>query len=407
MNFKDVNRGVKVRVYPDDNQEDLFKQNIGCVRLVYNHILSEMIYDYKIAKQYHTGPVNLNNRKYCNMKLTNLKRNVNYGFLYDVESSSLQSAFNNLIQAMKNYFSGRTNFPYFKSKKNDDKLSFRIINNNNVKTSKNKLKIAKYGWIKCKGLRKITGKILSVTISHVGDKWFASINYKNSIGTEFKKTNKSVGVDLGIKNLLTLSNGEVKAKLQLKKLEEKIKKEQRKLSRKIKNSNNWMKNKKRIQEAHLKMKNTRKDYIHKITTELIQKYDEIVIENIKSQNLMKRTPLGEKNKSTLSKNIGHSAWHEIKKQLKYKAQWYGKQIIEVDPRNTSKKCHKCGHTNQKLKLADRIWTCDKCKTLHDRDINAAKNILKKGHKKICTVGETGIQACITIVHKNHLNKKNQ
>ena len=238
-----------------------------------------------------------------------------------------------------------------------------------IRIEDNKLKVGKHGFVRVRGLRNITGKILSITISKIGNKWFGSIAYHKVIIEPLPKTNKSIGVDVGIKDLAILSTGEKITKLISTPLEKRITKLQKNLSRKIKGSKNYQKNKDKLANAHLKLRNKRNDYIHKLTWKLVKEFDTIVIEDLKVSNLLKN--------HCLARSISHSSWFEIRRQLKYKCEWYDKQLIIVNPHYTTKECNKCGFINKELSLANRSWICPSCNTIHDRDINAAINILNR------------------------------
>ena len=270
---------------------------------------------------------------------------------------------------MKNFFNNIAKYPRFKSKRNPIQ-SFKVKNvTNSVRIEGNKVRIGKHGFVRARGLKNIKGKILSTTVSRIGTKWFASITYSKVRVNLLPKTNKSVGIDVGIKDLAILSTGEKITKLNSVKLEERIVKLQKSLSRKIKGSKNYLKNKDKLTEAHLKLRNLRNDYTHKLTWKLINEFDTIVLEDLKVSNLLKN--------HRLAKSISHANWFEIRRQLEYKCNWYNKELIVVNPHYTTKECNNCGFINKELSLADRSWTCLSCDTIHDRDVNAAINILNR------------------------------
>ena len=365
--FKEVKKAVKVQLYPTNEQKILFNRNISHARFVFNKIKESCEYHYKIIQEQNAQPQNLINPKFCNIQLSQLKKS--HSFLYDSESTSLQGSYENYIQGMANFFEKRSQYPRYKSKRNPVQ-SFKVKNvNNSVRIENEKIKIAKHGLVRVRGLRKIKGKIQHITITRVGNKWFASINYSKVIIKPLKKPQKTVGIDVGITDLAILSTQEKITKLQSTPYEEKITKLQKSLSRKKYGSKNWEKTKNKLTLAHLKLKNARSDHIHKVTWKLVNEYDTIVIENLKVSNMMKN--------HKLAKSIANASWFEFKRQLEYKCEWYNKELIVVNPHNTSKKCNNCGYINKKLTLADRKWTCPNCDTTLDRDINAAYNILNR------------------------------
>lgn len=358
---------MKVQLYPTNEQKLLFDENIRHARFVFNKIKESCEYHYKIIKEQNVEPKNLINRVFCNMQLSELKKSNK--FLYNSDSTSLQSSYENYIQSMNNFFAKRAKYPRYKSRRNPVQ-SFKVKNvNNSVKIENGKIKIAKHGLVRVRNLRKIKGKIQHITITQIANKWFASINYSKVTTKPLKKTGQKVGIDVGITDLAILSTGEKITKLNSTKYENKIVKLQKNLDRKKYGSKNWEKNHNKLTLAHLKLKNTRNDYIHKTSWKIINKYDTIVIEDLKITNMMKN--------HKLAKSIANASWYELKRQLKYKCEWYNKELILINPHNTSKECNKCGHINKELTLADREWICPQCNSTLDRDINAAHNILNR------------------------------
>ena len=209
--LKEVNKAVKVQLYPTNEQKILFTKNINHARFVFNKTKESCEYHYKIIKKHNIQPQNLINRKFCNIQLSQLKKSNK--FLYDSDSTSLQGSYENYIQSMKNFFAKRAKYPRYKSKRNPVQ-SFKVKNvNNSVRTENGKIKVAKHGLVRVRGLRNIKGKIQHITISKVGNKWFASINYSKVIHTPLKKVSKKVGIDVGITDLAILSTGEKITKL--------------------------------------------------------------------------------------------------------------------------------------------------------------------------------------------------
>ncbi|MDR2624018.1 MAG: transposase [Methanobrevibacter sp.] len=219
----------------------------------------------------------------------------------------------------------------------------------------------------------IPGKIISGTVSVENNKSYISITTEEMVQNK-PKTGKIVGVDLGLKDVATLSTGFKTSKIQLKELDDKIKRHHQILSKKIKDGCNWCKVKGKLSQLYSDKKNKIQDKLNKLTTYIISEFDEVYVGDVNSQ-------LGLKNKK-LSKVTSDAHWYEIKKQLQYKAEWYGKKFEMVDEKYTSQTCHNCKHQFKELKLNIRTWTCSNCGTINDRDINAAVNIR--------TVGTTGI-----------------
>ena len=256
----------------------------------------------------------------------------------------------------------------YKSRKNPVQ-SFRTLN---IKIINGKLKLPKIkSLILIKYSRKVKGDILTATITkNNSNQYFVSINVKNSPVKQLKKTKQKIGIDLGLKDMATFSNGFKTGKIHLKEIDNKIKRQNQILSNRVKNGCNWVKAKTKLNTLYHKKKNIINDFLHKTTTQLVHTFDEIYIGNVISQ-------LGLKNKH-LAKTAADQHWYEFKRQLEYKSDWYGKTFRVVNEKYTSKTCNNCGYVTESLNLNIRSWICPKCSIKHDRDINAAKNILTVG-----------------------------
>jgi putative transposase len=260
----------------------------------------------------------------------------------------------------------------FKSRKNPLQI-FRTLN---IKIIEGNLKLPKIkSTIPMKYSKQVQGDILTATISkNNSNQYFVSINVKNSPVKQLKNTEKEIGIDLGLKDLATYSNGHKTGKIHLNKIDKKIERQHQILSNKVKNGCNWVKVKTKLNRLYQKKKNIINDFLHKTTTKIVRDFDEIYVGNVNSQ-------LGLKNKH-LVRTTADQHWYEFKRQLKYKLDWYGKHFEVVDEKYTSKTCSNCGHVIGSLNLNIRRWVCPECNICHDRDVNAAQNIL--------TVGTTGI-----------------
>lgn len=300
-----------------------------------------------------------------------------YEWLKEVDKFSLTNSVFNMDYAYQKFFKEHTGYPKFRSKKDNKRSYTTTYSNNNIEVSfeKNKVKLPKLKWVKAKVSRSFTGQIKSATISQTpSGKYFVSILVDCEIEPLEPVENK-IGIDLGIKNLVITSNGErFQNPKALQKYQNKLAREQRKLSKKKLGSKNRNKQRIKVAKIYEKIANIRNDNLHKISHKLTNENQVIVSENLSVSNMVKS--------HNLAKSISDCGWYELTRQLAYKAEWYKRTYVKVDTfYPSSQTCSCCGYVNPETRdLSVRKWTCPECHTVHDRDVNAAKNILNEGLK---------------------------
>ena len=371
--MKIIKKAYKFRIYPTLEQVIFFLKNFGCVRKVYNLMLDDRKKSYEEYKS--TGI----KTEYP----TPAKYKEEYPYLKEVDSLALANAQLNLEKAFKNFLKNKDfGFPKYKCKSNPVQ-SYTTNNQNTIYIKDSYIKLPKLkSLVKIKLHREIKGIIKSVTISKNSlDHYFVSILCEEEI-EELPKTNKNIGIDLGIKEFATMSDCTKVENLKLsKEYEKKLKREQRKLSRrcklakdsdkKLSDSKNYQKQKKKVAKIHNKIRNKRKDFVNKLSTKIINNHDIICIEDLNIKGMLKN--------HKLAKSISDVSWSEFVRQLEYKANWYGRKIVKVPTfYPSSKTCSSCGNIKETLTLSERIYHCEYCGLEVDRDYNASINILRKG-----------------------------
>ena len=361
-----INKTYKFRIYPTVEQEVLLAKHFGCTRWVYNYFLNERKEQYQKSKK--------SDNYYAQAKtLTEIKKQAETEWLKEVNSQTLQFALRSLDTAFLNFFRGNAQFPKFKSKKH--KNTFTIPQFGTVSNGLLFIPKLKDG-IKVKLHREVKGKIgkMNITKTPTG-KYYVSI-FTEQVIEELPKTNKQVGIDLGLKDfVITSDNKKFKNNRYRRKYAKQLKKAQQHLSRKQKGSNGFEKQKIKVAKIHEKIASCRLDTLHKVSRKLVNEFDVIVCEDLNVKGMIKN--------HKLSKHIADASWGNFVTLLQYKCDWYGKELVKVNRfYPSSKTCSECGWINQDLNLSMRHWTCKSCGVIHDRDVNASRNILKEGLKNI-------------------------
>ena len=361
----EIKRSYKFRFYPTAGQEMILAKTFGCARFAYNYMLrlrmdAWMQWQERIG--YHE----------TSAALTALKKQPEYAWLNEVPSVPVQQALRHLQTAFNNFFAKRAGYPRFKRKDGPQSATYTT---SAFKWGGKSLKLAKMSEpLDVRWSRKIpkAAKVTTVTVSKdSAGRYFVSLLCDDVVAKKPAVDGK-IGIDLGLTHFATLSTGEkVAAPNTFRRYEKKLAKLQRRLAKKTNGSKRREKARIKVARLHAKIADTRRDFLHKLSTRLINENQVIAIESLSVLNMQKNR--------YLSKSISDASWSEFVRQLKYKAHWYGRELIGVDRwYPSSKRCSDCGYTMPKMPLSVREWVCPECGSIHDRDINAARNVLAAG-----------------------------
>ncbi|WP_381798524.1 RNA-guided endonuclease InsQ/TnpB family protein [Streptomyces niveus] len=361
-----VKRAFKYRFYPTDAQAAELSRTFGCVRKVYNMALAARTEAW--ARQER---VNYNQ---TSALLTAWKKTEELAYLNEVSSVPLQQTLRHLQVAFTNFFGRRAKYPRFKSRKNSRKSA--EYTTSAFRFREGKLTLAKMSQpldIVWSRTLPVGAKPSTVTVSQdAAGRWFVSLLVEDPAVRPLAGNGNAVGIDVGLSHLLTLSTGEKVVNPRHERRDRrKLAKAQRELSRKAKGSNNRAKARRKAARVHARIADRRRDHLHKLTTRLVRENQTLVIEDLTVRNMVKNRKL--------ARAISDAAWAQFRSMLAYKAAWYGREVIAVDrffP--SSKLCSHCGAIQAKMPLNVRTWTCGRCGTVHDRDVNSANNLLAAG-----------------------------
>jgi putative transposase len=359
-------QAFKFEMMPDGAQQRTMHQFAGMCRFVYNKALET-----HQARRAKKEPY-ANHFESCQW-LIGWK--AQFPWLKKAHSQILQSSLKDLGGSYTNFFEKRAGFPKFKKK--GQKETFRFPQGCTLDEANARIKLPKLGWIRYRKSRVIVGKIKNVTCTFKAGKWFVSIQTELEVAQPLPKATSAIGIDLGVTNFATLSDGTfVKPVNSFKRHEQRFKKYQRRLSRQVKGSNNYKKTKKKLQKAHTTITNVRNDFLHKLSSHVTQNHAMVVVEDLKIKNM---TAKGN-HKRGLNKSILDQGWFEFKRQLAYKSAWNGGLFIEVPAAYTSQTCSVCQHVHKDNRTSQSNFTCVACGHHEHADVNAAKNILARGHR---------------------------
>ena len=366
-------KAYKYRIKPNKSQELKLNQFFGCARFIYNWGLNRK------SEIYSTNNTNISCFDLIK-EVTELKKSEDFSWLKDTHSQVLQMSLRNLDNAYTNFFKKKSSFPKFKKKSNNQSFQYP----QGVKISENKIFLPKIGWVKFFNSRDFSGDIKTVTVSkNPSGEYYISILVDNKQELPNKKPiqkSTSVGLDFGIKDLVITSEGEVfENQKHFHKMKAKLRVAQRSLARKQKGSKSRDKQRQKVAKLYQKVTNQRRDYLHKISTYLVNTYDTICIEDLSVEKMLKE--------KRLSSLISDASWSTLREFLTYKCEWYGKNLQVIgrfEP--SSKRCSNCGNIKQSLLLSERTYKCEKCNANLDRDLNAALNIKDYGlGHSLCTL----------------------
>ena len=313
-------------------------------------------------------------------------------WLKDTPSQPLQQSLKDLERGYKNFFQKRAAFPRFKKRGQND--AFRYPQGVKLDQTNNCIALPKLGWIRYRNSREVIGEVKNVTVIQSCGKWYVSIQTEYEVPEQVHKAASMVGLDAGVTKLATLSDGTVYQPVNsFKANQRKLAMLQRQLSRKVKFSASWQKQKKKIQRLHSHIANIRRDYLHKVTSEISKNHAMIVIEDLKVCNISKsakgtaeRPGRNIRAKSGLNRSILDQGWYEMRRQLEYKQLWRGGQVLAIPPAYTSQRCACCGHTAKENRQTQSKFVCQVCGYPENADINGARNILAAGHAVLACGG---------------------
>ena len=386
-------QAFKFELMPNGEQSRRIKQFCGCVRFVFNKALDGQKQAYEAD----------NNTTFSYTKIANQlpKWKSHFPFLKDCHSQVLQQSLRDLERAYCNFFEKRANFPRFKKK--GIKECIRFPQGCKLEQHNNRLYLPKIGWVRYRNSRNVVGEIKNVTVRQKCGRFYVSIQTECEVEIA-KHQGGEIGIDMGIARFATLSNGEYFAPLNaFKTYKGKLAKLQRRLKNKVKFSKNWLKLQAKIAQLHHKIANCRKDFLHKISHTISKNHAMIYMEDLQVSNMSKSAKgtveqpgQNVAQKSGLNRAILDQGWYEFRRQLEYKSAWRGGYVMAVDPKNTSRTCPCCGHTDKENRQTQAKFECIKCGYYNNADVVGALNILARGRSSPPHQDQAGAQpSCLS------------
>ncbi|TFA74411.1 transposase [Escherichia coli] len=378
-------QAFKFQLRPNGQQERDMRRFAGACRFVFNRALALQNENHEAGNKYIP---------YTKMAswLIQWKSHPDTQWLKDAPSQPLQQSLKDLERGYKNFFQKRAAFPRFKKRGQND--AFRYPQGVKLDQVNNRISLPKLGWVRYRNSREVIGEVKNITVSQSCGKWYVSIQTEYEVADPVHNAESMVGLDAGVTKLATLSDGTVYHPVNsFKTNQRKLATLQRQLSRKVKFSANWQKQKRKIQRHHSHIANIRRDYLHKVTSEISKNHAMIVIEDLKVGNMSKSAKGSSEQhgrnvraKSGLNRSILDQGWYEMRRQLEYKQLWLGGQVLAIPPAYTSQRCACCGHTAKENRQTQSKFVCQVCGYTENADINGARNILAAGHAVLACGG---------------------
>ena len=376
-------QAFKFELMPDGAQQRDMRRFSGACRFVYNKALALQKTNYEAGGKF-IGYVALAK------SLTDWRKGPDTPWLKQAPCHPLQHALKDLERAYKNFFAKRADFPRFKRKGSGESFRYPDAKQFEIDQANSRIKLPKLGWIRYRNSRDVVGQAKNITISQTNGKWYASIQTEREVPQSTPAATTAIGIDVGIARFATFSDGSFIAPLNsFKKHQQRLARYQRRMSRKVKFSNNWKKEKAKVQKIHSRIANARKDFLHKTTTAISQNHALVCVEDLQVRNMSKSSKGNSekhgkrvKQKAGLNRAILDQGWGEFRRQLEYKMAWAGGLFIAVPAHHTSQTCPCCGHVAKENRQTQAKFLCVDCGHAENADVVGAINVLRAGHARL-------------------------